>query len=159
MTVTPTSQPGLDLSWLNIDDEWGARATPGRKGLTLEELNVMSYGKIPATAGAPTMAMRGAKPDSRSPRHGRQYRDKADVWSEAAMMLYEEGMQRQWSSAVDIPWHEVSPDLPTDIEMAMCTLCTFLTQVEFIAGDLPGRYMGQVHGEHFEVQLFHNLPT
>ncbi|MEO6044871.1 MAG: ferritin-like domain-containing protein [Tepidiformaceae bacterium] len=154
MTVTPTSQPGLDLSWLNIDDEWGAHAAPGRKGLTLEDLNVMSYGRIPSSAGAPTMAMRGAKTDPRSPRHGRQYRDKADVWSEAAMMLYEEAMQRQWSSAVDIPWHEISPDLPTDLEMAMCTLCTFLTQVEFIAGDLPGRFMGQVPGDHFETQLF-----
>ncbi|MEP7216956.1 MAG: ferritin-like domain-containing protein, partial [Anaerolineaceae bacterium] len=154
MTVSATSQPGLDLSWLNIDEEWGARATPSRKGLTLEDLNVLSYGNVPPRAGAPTMAMRGAKPDPRSPRHGRQYRDKADVWSEATMMLYEEAMQRQWSSAVDIPWHEISPDLPTDIEMAMCTLCTFLTQVEFIAGDLPGRNMALVHPDQFEVQLF-----
>jgi hypothetical protein len=36
----------------------------------------------------------------------------------------------------------------------MCTLCTFLTQVEFIAGDLPGRFMEQVHPDHFESQLF-----
>ena len=63
-------------------------------------------------------------------------------------------MQRQWSSAVDIPWHEIPNDLSTDLEMAMCTLCTFLTQVEFIAGDLPGRYMGTIHPDHFEVQLF-----
>ena len=51
------------------------------------------------------------------------------------------------------PWDEIK-ELPTDIEMAMCTLCTFLTQVEFIAGDLPGRFMGSVHPDQFETQLF-----
>ena len=82
-----------------------------------------------------------------------QYRDKSDVWSESAGLLYEEAVQRQWSSAVDIPWQEI-PELPNDLEMAMCTLCTFLTQVEFIAGDLPGRFMHQIPAEHFEAQLF-----
>ena len=47
MTVSPASPTGLDLSWLNIDEEWGAHATPGRKGLTLEDLNVLSYGNVP----------------------------------------------------------------------------------------------------------------
>jgi hypothetical protein len=153
-TAAPETNTGLDLSWLNLDEAWGARATPGRKGLTLEELTALTSGRVPLDAGAPSIGMRGAVQDVRSPRHGRQYRSKADVWSEAAGLLYEEGMQRQWSSAIDIPWHEIPNDLPTDIEMAMCTMCTFLTQVEFIAGDLPGRYMGQVHPDHFEVQLF-----
>lgn len=154
MTTSPSvDTPGLNLSWLNIDDEWGARATAGKRGLTLQDLNVLSYGNVPAEAGAPTIGMRGARPDPRSPRHARQYRTKADVWSESAMLLYEEAMQRQWASAVDIPW-ELVKDIPDDVEMAMCTLCTFLTQVEFIAGDLPGRAMGQVHPDQFEVQLF-----
>jgi hypothetical protein len=153
MAAPVVEAPGLDLSWLNIDEEWGARATPGRKGLTLEDLNVLSYGNVPAEAGAALMRMRGAKADPRSPRHRRQYRSKADVWSESAMLLYEEAVQRQWSSAVDIPWDLVK-DIPDDLERAMCVLCTFLTQVEFIAGDLPGRFMGEVHPDQFETQLF-----
>ncbi len=153
MSTAASTTPGLDLSWLNLDEDWGARATPGRKGLTLEDLNVLSYGKVSAEARTATMAMRGSKADPRSPRHARQYRSKSDVWSESARLLYEEAMQRQWASAVDIPWHEVK-DMPDDLEMAMCTLCTFLTQVEFIAGDLPGRFMGTVPPEQFEVQLF-----
>ena len=153
MAAAPSTEPGLDLSWLNLDDDWGVQATPGRKGLTLDDLNVNGYGDVAAEAGSPVMRMRGAFPDIRSPRHGRQYKTKADVWSESARLLYEEAMQRQWESAVDIPWEEVK-DVPDDIEMAQCTLCTFLTQVEFIAGDLPGRFMGQVHPDQFEVQLF-----
>ena len=151
--TTEVTSPGLDLSWLNLDEEWGAKAEPGRKGMTFDDISVFTYGDVPMESGLPTMHMRGAKPDARSPRHARQYHKKADVWSDSARLLYEEAMQRQWSSAVDIPWHEVK-ELPDDIEMAMCTLCTFLTQVEFIAGDLPGRYMGQVHPDQFETQLF-----
>ncbi|HEU4758675.1 MAG TPA: ferritin-like domain-containing protein, partial [Dehalococcoidia bacterium] len=68
-------------------------------------------------------------------------------------LLYEEGVQRQWSSATDIPWHEIQP-LPDDVERAMCQLCTFLTEVEFIAGDTPGQWLPKVNSEHHEVKLF-----
>ena len=33
-----TIEPGLDLSWLNIDDGWGTRAEAGAKGMTLDNL-------------------------------------------------------------------------------------------------------------------------
>ena len=60
-----------------------------------------------------------------------------DTWSQNAAMLYEEAVQRQWSSATDIPWDELKP-LPDDVERAYSQFCTFLTEVEFIAGDTPG---------------------
>jgi hypothetical protein len=144
--------PGLNFDWLNLDTEKGLDISVGRRGLTLEQINAMTYG-VKEEAGISVFGARGAQLDPRSSRHARQYRSKADVWSESAMLLYEEANQRQWSSAVDIPWHEILP-LSDDLEMAMCTLCTFLTQVEFIAGDLPGRYMEEVHPDHFEAQLF-----
>ncbi len=146
--------PGMNFDWLNLDTEQGMRIHAGRRGLTLEDINSMSYGvQDKDESGISVFGARGAKNDPRSPRHARQYRDKGDVWSESAMLLYEEANQRQWSSAKDIPWETIKP-LPDDIEWAMCTLCTFLTQVEFIAGDLPGRFMEQVHPDHFEAQLF-----
>ena len=146
--------PGMDFDWLNLDTEQGMRIPAGRRGLTLEDINTTSYGvKDKDEAGISVFAPRGSNLDPRSPRHARQYRDKGDVWSESAMLLYEEANQRQWSSARDIPWETIKP-LPDDLEWAMCTLCTFLTQVEFIAGDLPGRFMEQIHPDHFEAQLF-----
>jgi len=146
--------PGLNFDWLNLDTQQGMEIHAGRRGLTLEQINQMSYGvDSRAESGIPVFSPRGSAPDPRSPRHARQYRNKADVWSESAMLLYEEANQRQWASATDIPWDDVKP-MSDDLEMAMCTLCTFLTQVEFIAGDLPGRYMEQVHPDHFEAQLF-----
>ena len=36
----------------------------------------------------------------------------------------------------------------------MCQLCTFLTEVEFIAADAPTRWMGQMNHDFFEVKMF-----
>ncbi len=76
-----------------------------------------------------------------------------DVYSHNSRLLYEEAVQRQWSSATDIPWETLEP-LPDDMERAMCQLCTFLTEVEFIAGDAPGQWLPQINSEHHEVKLF-----
>ncbi len=62
-------------------------------------------------------------------------------------------MARQWSSARDIPWDELKP-LPDDLERAMCQLCTFLTEIEFIAADAPTRWMSRINQDFFEVKLF-----
>jgi hypothetical protein len=78
---------------------------------------------------------------------------KANVWSDNATLLYEEAVQRQWSSATDIPWDTLEP-LPDDIERAFCQLCTFLTEVEFIAGDTPAQWLPKISNEHFETKLF-----
>jgi hypothetical protein len=69
------------------------------------------------------------------------------------MMIYEEALQRQWSSATDVPWEEM-PELDEDIEYAMSQLCTFLTQVEFIAGDVPAKFAPNISADHFETALF-----
>ena len=37
----------LDLSWMRVPTEWGIRARPGKKGLTVSALNIGSYGDIP----------------------------------------------------------------------------------------------------------------
>ena len=98
--------------------------------------------------------MRGAAPAAgRSSTRRSTGPTESASWSESAMLLYEEAVQRQWSSATDIPWAEM-PELSEDLELAMSQLCTFLTQVEFIAGDVPGKYAPNVSGEYFEIGLF-----
>ena len=100
-----------------------------------------------------TFRLRGAAKRDGVPRLSSYAGTKADVWSDNATMLYEEAVQRQWSSATDIPWETLEP-LNDDIERAMCQLCTFLTEVEFIAGDTPGQWVPRVSNEHFETKLF-----
>ena len=145
--------PPLDLSWLQIDNAWGMRAKPGKRGLTLDEIEIGPYGEVPARSDNLTIRPRGAKPHPQAPRVGIGYQERADVYADNVRMLYEEAVQRQWSSATDIPWETIEP-LPDDIERAMCQLCTFLSEVEFIAGDTPGQWMPKINSEYHEVKLF-----
>lgn len=145
--------PAVDLSWLNIDTQWGIRAKPGKRGLTLDEVNIGAYGQPAEESHNMTMLQRGAKPRPGVPRVGYHLEKKSDVWSQNATLLYEEAVQRQWSSATDIPWEQLDP-LPDDLELAMCQLCTFLTEVEFIAGDTPGQWLPKISNDHYETKLF-----
>ncbi len=154
LTTEEPAAPPLDLSWL--DDaraEWGITAKPGKRGLTLDEINIGSYGRVPAYSDNQTMRPRGATVRDGVPHTGYYIRDAGTVWSQNASMLYEEAVQRQWSSATDIPWEQLKP-LPDKIERAMCQLCTFLTEVEFIAGDTPSKWIPMISNDHFETKLF-----
>lgn len=143
----------LDLSWLETASEWGIRAKPGKRGLTLDEVNIGSYGRVPDESRDETGRLRGSASLPGVPRLGYRIRDTASVWSQNSTMLYEEAVQRQWSSATDIPWSELEP-LPDKIEYAMCQLCTFLTEIEFIAGDTPAQWLPKISNDHFETKLF-----
>jgi hypothetical protein len=146
--------PPVDLSWLDLKQTWGMQAKPGKRGLTLDEVNVGPYGP-PANDDPvdPTYHLRGAAKRDGVPRTGYYVDRKPNVWSDNATLLYEEAVQRQWSSATDIPWETLDP-LPDEIERAFCQLCTFLTEVEFIAGDTPGQWVPRISNEHFETKLF-----
>src|SRR5688572_5147272 len=149
-----TGAEDLDLGWLETPAaERGLSVKPGKRGLTVEEISTGSYGNIPAHTRNQSGRLRGAAPRSDAQNMQTHWPNKSAIWSESAMLLYEEAVQRQWSSATDIPWADM-PELSDDIEYAMSQLCTFLTQVEFIAGDVPGMYAPNVSGEYFEVALF-----
>ena len=152
---TDMEVPKLDLSWLDLEEghPWGLRAKPGKRGLTLDEIEIGAVGEVPEHTSNQSMKVRGAVARPDAPRIPATYAGRADVYSENTRLLYEEAVQRQWSSATDIPWHEIQP-LPDDIERAMCQLCTFLTEVEFIAGDTPGQWLPKINSEHHEVKLF-----
>jgi len=152
---TPMEVTPLDLSWLNLNDghTYGMRAKPGKRGLTLDEIEIGPPGEVPEHSDNRSVLVRGSKPRKDVPRIPGSYVGRADVYSENTRLLYEEAVQRQWSSATDIPWDEIQP-LPDDIERAMCQLCTFLTEVEFIAGDTPAQWMPRINSEHHEVKLF-----
>lgn len=153
MLKTETPQPdGFDLSWLKSSADWGIRAKPGKRGLTLDEINIGGYGDVPDVASGQTMKPRGAVARVGVPHIGYTLQ-KNDVWSKNATLLYEEAVQRQWSSATDIPWDKLEP-LPDEVERAMSQLCTFLTEVEFIAGDTPAQWLPMVSNDHYEIKLY-----
>lgn len=143
-----------DLSWMAVHSEWGVKAVPSKRGLTLGDINIGSYGTIPAVSDSLSFAPRGADFTAADlPSMGYTLNTRAEAWGENMGKLYEEAVARQWSSTRDVPWHTLTP-LPAAIEHAMCQLCTFFTEVEFIAGDVPGAWLGKVNNAYHETKLF-----
>ena len=145
--------PELDLTWLDPNGTPGITAKPGRRGLTLDDINIGDYGEAPDLSQHRTTRVRGSVPRPGVARYGYFVPEKSDIWADNATLIYEEAVQRQWSSATDIPWESVQP-LPDDVEQAICQICTFLTEVEFVAGDAPGQWLKQISPDHYEVALF-----
>ena len=146
----------FDLGWMHANPAgWGTKPTLSHVGLTLDDINVGTYAEVPEHGGAHgSMAPRGAEVPPTTPALGCYDLDeKALVWADNAAELYEEAVARQWSSARDVPWDRLT-ELPDDIERAVCQLCTQLTEVEFIAGDLPAKWLWRINHDFHEVKLF-----
>ncbi len=152
-TTGPMGFP-LDWSWLQgARSEWGVHPKPSSRGLTLMDIAVGSYGDVPDNPRQRSMAPRGADVDDGMPDMGYIVNTKSGVWAENVSELYEEAVARQWSAARDIPWNELQ-ELPSDVEHAMCQLCTMLTEVEMIAADAPAKWMWRVNHEFIEAKMF-----
>ena len=112
MSEAPVKQHeyDLDTSWMKQMGEWGMHAEPGKRGLTLAEVQIGSYGEVPNITTNMSGRPRGAGERADAYRVGAYgVRAKSEIWLENATFLYEEALQRQWSSATDVPWHTVKP--------------------------------------------------
>lgn len=148
----------LSLKWMNANPGgWGVRARPrDDRGLGLENLNqVGSYGEVPDHGSSyGSMAPRGCEVPPEMPSLGcYDINDKSLVWADNVAALYDEAVARQWNSARDVPWDQLKP-LPEDIEKAVCQVCTGLTEVEFIAGDMPAKWLWHINHDFHEVKCF-----
>ncbi len=147
---------GYKLDWLRKSEIWGSEADSdiSRGGLLLQNVERGPYADVPDESDNTTGRPRGAVRREAAPRVGKySVRTKADIWLRNAAELYEEAVQRQWSSAADIPWHSLK-ELPDDIEAAECQLATFLTEVEFVAGDVPGKWISEITPDYYEPRMF-----
>ena len=145
-----TAEIELDLGWLDQQGQWGTKAQIGKQGLTLKDIQIGDYGETPDFSDNMTGRPRGAGARKDSYRIGNySVRTKNEIWLDNASFLYEEALQRQWSSATDVPWHTIEP-LPDDIEEAECELATFFTEVECVAGDVPARWISETTPDYFE---------
>ena len=70
---------GLDLGWLDADNGTGVRLQPGRRGLTLHEIEIGAYGEVPATTSNASYKPGGALARSDVPRTGLSYGERDDV--------------------------------------------------------------------------------
>src|SRR5438094_736390 len=58
-----------------------------------------------------------------------------------------------WTDTTDIHWGDLEP-ASEDLEKAACQFSTFLSEVEFVAGDFPSRWIYKIPQDFFEVKNF-----
>ena len=146
------------LHWTNTEGgHWGTRARPSSRGLTYTDINrPKHYGTIPDRAVNRDLSPRGSiRSDAgRTPViEAYTVLDKYEVWADNVCTLYEEAKARQWNSTTDIPWNDLEP-VSEDLEKAACQFATFLTEVEFVAGDFPSRWIHKIPQDFYEVKNF-----
>jgi hypothetical protein len=146
---------GYKLDWLTARETFGTRLDGiVGEGVLLQDIDSGPFAQIPEWSDNMTGRPRGALVRPTAPKVGNySVRTKGDIWLKNASQLYEEAVQRQWSSAVDIPW-ETLEELPDGIERAECQLATFLTEVEFVAGDVPGKWISETAPDYYEPRMF-----
>ncbi len=146
-------EPAVSMAWAKVDTERGIRAKPGKKGLTIDAINIGSYADVPDVWPDQTMRPRGSfvKPGAVS--MGYTIYSKAEVWADNLGSLYEEAIQRRWRPATDIPWESIKPS-SEDRERAMGQLCTELCEYNYMTILALGKWTRDVSYGFHEVKLF-----
>jgi hypothetical protein len=132
----------LSLSWMEeAGGHWGTQVKPSKRGLTFDDINrSKAYGTVPDRAEYRNVSPRGAvqEPYKKILPDYPDFDvvDKWDLWADNCASLYEEAKVRQWNATRDIPWADLKP-VSVELEKAACQLATFLSEIEFLAGDFP----------------------
>lgn len=149
----------FSLHWLNTEGtNWGTKVKPSSRGLTISDIDrPKCYGTIPEHSEWRNFAPRGSARDLYKDQmpviDAYDVLDRSQLWAENVNTLYEEAKARQWNSTTDIPWSELEP-VSEDLEKAACQVATFLTEVEFVAGDFPSRWIYRTVPDFFEMKNF-----
>jgi len=145
--------PQLTLAWMDVATEWGTRAKPTKRGLTIDAINVGTYGDVPDVWEHQSEMPRGAVPILGVEGMGYSVYEKQELWADNAGALYEESIQRRWRPATDIDWASLQP-LPDDLERAICQICTHFSEKGQLEADVLAGWEPQLSYGYHEVKLY-----
>ena len=106
-----------DFWWMKVPTEWGIRARPADKelGLTIGDLNIGTYGDIPDTWTNRSEIARGSFPNPVVEDMGYTIFEKAFIWADCVVPLYEIAIRDRWISSTDLRWASLEA-LPDGVE-------------------------------------------
>lgn len=120
---------------------------------TRPDLRLTSLLGVPPEQVEPRgLAPRGMPGDDGVP-HDFRVLDRHQVWAEGVDRLYEQAKERQWDASRDIPW-EAGLGVPEPLEVALCTVLTWMVQQEFAAWYVPAKFVPRIHPAYLEPVLF-----
>jgi hypothetical protein len=146
-------QPSLE--WMKVPTEWGIRVRPNdpAMGLTIQDLNVGTYGDIPDVWTNRSEIARGSYPKPSMEDMGYTIFEKGIVWADCVVPLYEVAIRDRWASATDLNWASLEA-LPDDIEKAVCQLMTELSERSYYEGAVLSGWLPEVSYGFLEMKLF-----
>lgn len=144
-----------DFWWMRVPTEWGirARASDPSMGLTIGDLNVGTYGDVPDVWTNRSEIARGSFPSKIVEDMGYTIFDKAIVWSDNCVALYEIAIRDRWISATDLRWASLEA-LPDDIEKAVCQVMTEQSDRAYFEGALLSGWLPKISYGYLELKLF-----
>jgi hypothetical protein len=144
-----------DFSWMKVPTEWGIRARPAdpELGLTIGDLNIGTYGDIPDIWHNRSEIARGSYPTPVVEDMGYTIFDKATIWADCVVPLYEIAIRDRWASATDLRWASLEP-LPDDIEKAICQFATEQSERAFFQSALISGWLPEISYGYHEVKFF-----
>jgi len=144
-----------DLSWMKVPTEWGirARASDPEMGLTIGDLNVGTYGDIPDVWFNRSEIARGSFPAAVVEDMGYTIFDKAIIWADCCVPLYEDAIRDRWVSATDLDWASLQPISP-EMEKAVCQFLTEQSERAYYVGALWSGWLPQISYGYLELKLF-----
>ena len=138
----------------NSPAEIGIKATPGPDGLRLRDINIGSYGIVPDNWDLPNDAPRGTETTGQIMAAGYSIFDKAEVWSENAVDLYEDAIKARWTPATELDWENGLEELPEELERAIGQICTIYSNNGLVEQKIIGRWLEEISYGFHEVKLF-----
>lgn len=154
MDPIPPGWAQLHLDWMETPNETGIRAKPGPNGLTLDAINVGSYGVVPDRWMYDNDTPRGTIPANDNYVAGSYtIYDKADCWADCAGRLYEEGIQGRWVPASAIDWRACRSD-DSRLEEAMKQLATSLSELNYVLCQGTARWYEHISYGFHEVKAY-----
>lgn len=144
-----------DFSWMHVPTEWGirARASDPAMGLTIGDLNVGTYGDIPDVWHDRSEIARGSFPAPMNEDMGYTIFEKAIVWADCCVPLYEVAIRDRWVSATDLNWASLEV-LPHDLERAVCQFMTEQSERAYFTGALWSGWLPEISYGYLELKLF-----
>ncbi|MBI5948884.1 MAG: hypothetical protein HY875_12170 [Chloroflexi bacterium] len=144
-----------DFWWMKVPTEWGikARASDPEMGLTIGDLNIGTYGDIPDVWYNRSEIARGSFPTPTVEDMGYTIYDKALIWADCCVPLYEVAIRDRWVSSTDLRWNSLEP-LPDDIEKAVCQLMTEQSERAYYQGALLSGWLPEISYGYLELKLF-----
>ena len=134
--------------------ETGLKASPGEDGLRLRDVNIGSYGVVPDEWTLANDAPRGTESTGQIIPAAYSIFDKAEVWSENAVDLYEEAIKHRWTPATGLDWANGLAELPEELERAVGQICTVYSNNGLVEQKIIGRWLEEISYGFHEVKLF-----